>query len=446
MTNETVLLLTPVENYSEHRLAKHIYDYLLVPVRFDKYFYEPLQQIFSRVVLYDYLKRMMEIGVVGMNQEIIELVIKEHPKYVVWNTMYWHGIRESTFELMRKEGSVIAGWFLDDEVGTAGFSNYSKWWIPYIDYFVTNAMTAVPKYRALNAKVIHTIPNTGIAFDRDWSTVEEKYEVSFVGRKYYDREQHIDELRKRNIRVDVFGREWEQGKHISYEEMISIFKTSKINLNFSKVWGDQKQIKGRVFEVCLAGGFILTEYVPGIENYFEVDKEIVCFHSSEEMIDKIIYYLNHDAERRAIARAGWKRATSEHTCYHMFSKVFNEIERDIATQGKKNGSLFQEPKMPIQMRKNFSNYYLNWGMALLKENYTDFWKDTLALSISYNPSNVRARIYYYIGNFFPSFMRSFLFGLFNVLGKLYKIAYSMLRSIPFIVKIKQGLEKKFFRA
>ena len=397
MIDETVILLTPVENYFEHRLAKYIYDYLLVPVRFDLYFHEPLQKIFSRVILYDYLKRIMEIGIKAVNKEIIELVRKEHPKYVVWNTMYGYGIRESTFEAIRKEGTIVAGWFLDDEVDDIGFDNYSRWWIPYIDYFITNSIETVPKYRALDARVIHTIPDTGNALERDWSNIKEKYDVSFVGRKYLDREQYINELKKRNISVYVFGRGWERGEHIPFEEMLDIFGASKINLNFSKVLRNQKQIKGRIFEVCLAGGFLLTEYVPSIENYFEIDKEIVCFHNAEEMLDKVIYYLNHDEERRAIAQAGWKRATGQYTCFHMLSRVFDEIEKDTAIKEKGRSPYPQKRKMSMQIRKKFSDYYFKWGEAFSLENYKGLWKGALTLSIRYYPFNTRVWCHYIIG-------------------------------------------------
>lgn len=268
--NETILLLTPFEDCSKNRLSKYVGQYLVVTTRFDLYFYEPLQKIFSKVIVYDYMKRIAEVGVKVVNQEIIALVKREHPKYALWISAYYE-FQEATFDRIRKEGTRLIGWFSDDE---ARFDNYSKWWIPYLDYCVTNYIGAVPKYRELGACVIQAY-YTGIPIDRDWSNVKEDYDVSFVGRRYLDREQYMNKIRSRNIPVHVFGRDWEGSKYISHEEMINIFVTSKINLNFSTL-GDQQQIKARMFEACLAGGFLLTEYVPGIESYFETDKEIVC--------------------------------------------------------------------------------------------------------------------------------------------------------------------------
>jgi len=431
MINETVIILAPF-SYPEHRLAKYIESYLTTSTPFNLNFYKPLQKIFSRVLLYDFTKRMTEIGVKAVNKEIIDLVRKEQPKYLIRLFGHPPEFQESTFESIRKEGAIVVGWFFDDEVH---FDDNSKWWIPYLDYCVTNAIEAVPKYRELGARVILAVPIMGgIPIDRDWSNIEEKYDVSFVGQKYLDREQWINEIKKRNIPIHLFGKGW--GRHLPFEEMIDIFGASKINLNFSLTGYNKLQLKARIFEVCLAGGFLLTEYVPDIENYFEIDKEIVCFHNADEMIDKIIYYLNHEEERRAIAQAGWKRATAEYTSFHVLSRVFGEMEEDTAAKGREGSPHPQQLKMPMWIRRRFSKFYLYWAVALSLENYKGLWKDDLALSISYNPFNIWARLYYIIG-FSPLFMRRALF-------RLYRALRYSLSLIPYLRKMKQSLTKRLF--
>lgn len=421
-------------------MLKYVKNYLGVYLPFNLYLYEPLQKIFSKVILYDYLKRRTEIGVRAVNQEIIELVRKEHPKYVIW-TSWQYDIQESTLETIRQESTVI-GWFFDDDWR---FDDYSKWWIPYLDYCVTNAIEAVPKYIEFNAGVIQTIPNTGVAIDRDWSNIEEKYDVSFVGSRYCaDREQYINELKKKNILVHLFGDGW--GEYVSFEEMINIFKTSKINLNFSKDVANQEklQIKGRVFQVCMAGGFMLTEYAPGIEKYFDIDKEIVCFRNAEEMLHKIAYYLKHETERRAVAQAGWKRASREYTSIRMVSKVFQEIEQYLPARDDPKPTP-EKLKMPIRIRRIRSLYHFQWARALLEENYEEgLWKDALALSLSYNPLTWFGPGYYYVVSFLPSFMRSFLLELYGDWEKFHKALFFQLGSIRYARKIKRSFTKRLW--
>ncbi|MFC1948652.1 glycosyltransferase [Chloroflexota bacterium] len=424
-SNDTVILLTYYYDYElhSHRLFKsYIKDWLGAYLPFTLYLYEPLVKIFSRVVVYDYLERILQVGVKAVNQEIIDLTRRERPKYVIW-TSWLYDIQESTLETIRKDGTIVIGWFFDDEWR---FDDYSKFWIPYLDYCVTSDMDAIPKYGELGGRAIYTVPNTGVAIDRDQKDLDERYGVSFVGSRFYgDREQWMDELRKRNIEVELFGEGWTG--YIPFEKMIDIFKSSKINLNFSGTPAHHRlQIKGRMFQVCMAGGFLLTEYVPGIERYFEPDKEIVCFDSVEDLTDKIAYYLEHEKERQAITEAGWKRAINAYTSSRMVSKVFAEIEQDLKDGGRQQKEPAPGPSVEVELRRKFSGHYLRWGKVFLKENYRGLWRDALSLSLSYRRFNATAQGYR-IAGLFPSMVRPTLLGLCHVYEKLSFRPFAWLR-------------------
>jgi len=399
MITETILLLTPYEDCSKYKLAKYFKYKLVISIPIDICFYQPLQNIFSKVILYDYWKKSVEIGIKGTNNEIIELIRKEHPKYVLWVAIgEYYEVKLSTFDAIREEGSVIVGWLFDVDIR---FDYYSKWLISYIDYFIVDDKESLPKFNALGAWATQAIC-TGQSMELDWSKQKEKFEISFVGSLRGNRNQYISEIQSRNLPIHLFGLNW--GKFVSYQEMHNIFVTSKINLNFSMDFNNGKQvIKARIFEVCLTGGFLLTEHFPGIEKYFEIDKEIVCFKNKQEMIDKITYYLNHNEERRAIAKAGWERAKSEYSAFHIMSRVFQEIDDDISNGQKRK---LTRVSMPNDIRKKVSDFYLNYGEAFLTENDNGLWKDALALSIRYYPFN-KFSWYLYIGGFLPYPIRIF---------------------------------------
>jgi spore maturation protein CgeB len=71
----------------------------------------------------------------------------------------------------------------------------------------------------------------------------------------------------------------------------------------------------RIFETTGRAGFIIHPYVKGIEDLFEIDKEIVTyeFENFAELRRKIDYYLVHDDEREAIRKAGHERTKRDHT-------------------------------------------------------------------------------------------------------------------------------------
>jgi len=115
------------------------------------------------------------------------------------------------------------------------------------------------------------------------------------------------------------------------EELNSLFAQSEINLGFSRIAGDDPatpgvtQVKLRDFEVPLAGGFYLVEWVKEYDEFFNAGVEVETWRTREELIDKLRYYLSHDAERRRIALAGSKRAVAEHTWDKRFAMLFAEL-------------------------------------------------------------------------------------------------------------------------
>jgi hypothetical protein len=231
--------------------------------------------------------------------------------------------------------------------------------------------------------------------------------------------------------------------------MLDIYGTSKINLNFSKTVKEheRRQIKGRVFQVCLAGGFLLTEYAPGIEKYFELGREIVCFDSPREMVDHARYYLTHEAERRAIARAGWERAKEEYSSSRMVARVFDEIEEDLA-RGAADSAPAARLKLSIHARRVLATYHLVWGRAQIEENDPrGLWKDDLALTLSYIPWHVLARFYAILASLPWSIRSSVFSGLRRMESRRFSMTARDLRYVwqtlkSFVGRMTKGLLRR----
>jgi spore maturation protein CgeB len=69
----------------------------------------------------------------------------------------------------------------------------------------------------------------------------------------------------------------------------------------------------RLFEATGVGTMLLTDQKDNLHEMFDLGKEVAVYRSPEEGLEKIRYYLSHDAEREAIARAGQKRTLRDHT-------------------------------------------------------------------------------------------------------------------------------------
>ena len=441
MREETVLLISRLADCSGHPLAKHVEGDMFVNAPVEEFYYKPLKQVFSRVLQYDCVARMTEIGFSGINEELIALVRKEKPRYVLWMSSMYE-VTAATFDAIRREGATIIGWFNDDEYR---FAFYHQWWLPHVDYCVTHDLQSVERYRALGARPVFAFPCEGTPVEKDWSKVEENYEVSFVGRKSKSmRGDYIYRLEQEGIAVNLFGRGWEHG-YVTTGQMLDIFGTSKINLNFSGT-GNRKGIKARIAIVCLAGGFLLTEYAPGLERFFEIGKELAVFKDAAGMVDQIRYYLAHDEERRAVARAGWERAVKEYTPARMIARVFDEVEADIA-----GGTAWTPPpvrKRPWTVRNAYSQYYFQWGRAYASEGCDDLARDALRLALAQNSLNLGAR-YYTLAGHFPRALRGGLFGLYRPFHglsrwfvKLRLRLYRVMDALPGVNNLKKAMSRK----
>jgi spore maturation protein CgeB len=91
------------------------------------------------------------------------------------------------------------------------------------------------------------------------------------------------------------------------------------------------QLKGRLFQAVGAGAMALNEYCPELEELFEIGKEIITFEfgNVEEVREKLLWYLAHDAERQRIARAGYERGRKHHTFTARIQQIFDIVQKEL---------------------------------------------------------------------------------------------------------------------
>ncbi len=200
-----------------------------------------------------------------------------------------------------------------------------------VSHFVTTHSATVPWYKKHGMNVIKSqwggspiyTPGTG---------VKKVYDTSFLGQKHGDREYWVRFLRYSGIDVHLFGEFWEGFPNINNEllscgDMIDVFHKSKICLNFSNPSqvGTMPQLKGRHFDIPQAGQFQISTPADNIEEYFERDKEIVVVETIQQMVEKIKYYLEHEDEREAIAKAGHARMLKDHSYKSRLTDIFTQV-------------------------------------------------------------------------------------------------------------------------
>lgn len=112
---------------------------------------------------------------------------------------------------------------------------------------------------------------------------------------------------------------------VSYlQVMPKIFHLSKINLNITSRT-IETGISQRVWDVLAVGGFLITNYQPELEEYFEIGKDLEVFHDLNELEEKVDYYLKHEEQRIRIAMNGYKKVRENHKCAKRMKQVLEEV-------------------------------------------------------------------------------------------------------------------------
>ena len=84
----------------------------------------------------------------------------------------------------------------------------------------------------------------------------------------------------------------------------------------------------RLFRSIMTGRMYMSQYCPGFEHLFQNHKHLVWYHTIEEAIDLIYYYLKNEQEREEIANRGREELLSKHTFRHRlieFVKICREV-------------------------------------------------------------------------------------------------------------------------
>lgn len=140
------------------------------------------------------------------------------------------------------------------------------------------------------------------------------YDVVFVGGKYGLRGKLVREIIAAGVQVEAFGPGWSNG-FIGAEKIAEVFGEAKIilgtgNVGYNK---DILTIKLRDFDATMSGALYITHRNPDLLKLFEEGKEIECYDSIDECVQKIKYYLAHPNQLRTIAGEGLAKARTQHT-------------------------------------------------------------------------------------------------------------------------------------
>jgi spore maturation protein CgeB len=224
-------------------------------------------------------------------------------------------------------GARIA-WWGDTPANMRGMGLLSDGW----DYIFLKDRDAVAKFRrvGLNAELLHE------AMNPSWHrpmTDQEHDRLVVAGSFYGYRQILVLRLMKNGVAVDLYGGRlprWvapeiarrHTGRFIVREDKSRAFGAALGCLN-STALSEGNSLNCRAFEIAGAGGLQFLEYRPAVEECFDPGRELLAFHTFEQLLDLIQWATRDAAGAQAVRRAGAARALAEHTYRHRLTRILD---------------------------------------------------------------------------------------------------------------------------
>jgi hypothetical protein len=183
-----------------------------------------------------------------------------------------------------------------------------------------HVFVAIPEHidrfkEAVGHDNVHWLPHAGEPTCYKKIETIKKYDVCFIG--HLPGEERVDLLDALFSAVPDFF----YGQRF-FEEANEKYNQSKIVFNHS-IGGEANM---RVFEATLSGSMCLTSYSEAVEKLgYEHGKNIVYYTDGEDLVERAMYYLEHEDEREAIAAAGRKHTLENHTYLHRAAQMLDTV-------------------------------------------------------------------------------------------------------------------------
>lgn len=279
-------------------------------------------------------KSVRGIQILAFNESLKHITDLFNPTLVF---IYKGGfLKPETIIFWKQKGIPVVNFFPD--VSFMAHGRYIPLCMPHYDHiFTTKTFAAADLNKAFD------YPKNKISFvphgydplvHRPWTydvnDTQFKCDVSFIGGYTPSKWDYLDFLSKRldDESFFVWGNGWNRefseqlGRAIKGQSIFGDLYAYAIGMSSVNIALLSEQVVGassgdlitsRTFHIPGSGGFMLHQRNNEVIKYFEEGKEMACFSTKEELVEKAKYYLIHEKERTQIQQAGHKRAVNEHS-------------------------------------------------------------------------------------------------------------------------------------
>ncbi|MEM3484490.1 MAG: glycosyltransferase [Candidatus Methanomethyliaceae archaeon] len=216
--------------------------------------------------------------------------------------------------------------------------------IPLYDCIFTPTKVNVQEYLLRGAQRAEYLP---YGYDPEWhfpvnippsECLTYCTDIAFVGKWTPQRADFLEALAG-HYKLGIWGNMWEhvdkkspirpflKFRYAVGDEMRKVYSGARIALTFVMRPPQRQMHVMRTFEIPACGALQLSERTDEQTAFFEEGKEIVCYGSKEEFLEKVKYLVKNHQARNQIACAGSKRLVeSRYTYEARMQKVISVYE------------------------------------------------------------------------------------------------------------------------
>jgi len=262
------------------------------------------------------------LGPVWLNWDHLRDPLEEfRPDLVICNAGGL-SFRPETATRLRERMPLMGIALSDPEVFEASTSRVA----PNFDRFYSNAASALPRYQELgvDARLLPVATNEEFFHPVD-DRQDLHCDVLIIGSPHQDRIEPVRSLSE-VFDVHVYGDGWKDygipcRGLIFGEDSLAALNSAKATIVFSKTRSGYPNIKVGLFDFLAAGALVITDYQPELAAFFELEREIVTFSSTSEMLAKVAHLVAHPEIGDQIRKAGRERVLREHTWRRVWPKI-----------------------------------------------------------------------------------------------------------------------------
>ena len=158
---------------------------------------------------------------------------------------------------------------------------------------------------------------------------EPKWDVIYIGSAYGKKEARFQELlaptiANANFFLAGYGREYGPLDHYRHPHFYARANVC-VHVTVPEEAHEYKSPGLRVMETMACKKLLITDHWRGVEDVFDVGRELVVADNADDFLSMVRYYIAHPAEREKIATAGFENVNANHRYINRMRKISDVI-------------------------------------------------------------------------------------------------------------------------